>query len=90
MGGGGGGLERTPIKRSWGEGVKIKKIIGRGVCQILKNMGRGGGGGANTKSLWKQTRLSHLPVIGFSGIKEKNMGYGVVFKKHIGYGVLKK
>ena len=40
-GGGGGGLERSPIKKSWGEGVKIKKIIGRGVCQILKNMGGG-------------------------------------------------
>ena len=39
-------MERSPIKKSWGEGVKIKKIIGRGVCQILKNMGRRGGGGA--------------------------------------------
>ena len=45
MGGGGGGVERSPIKKSWGEGVKIKKIIGRGVCRILKNMGWGGGGG---------------------------------------------
>ena len=34
------GVERSPIKKSWGEGVKIKKIIGRGVCQILENMGR--------------------------------------------------
>ena len=42
-GGGGGGVERSPIKKS--RGVKIKKIIGRGVFQILKNMGRGGGGG---------------------------------------------
>ena len=25
MGGGGGGVERSPIKKSWGEGVKIKK-----------------------------------------------------------------
>ena len=33
---GGGGVERSPIKKYWGEGVKIKKIIGRGVCQILK------------------------------------------------------
>ena len=40
-GGGGGGVERSPIKKSWGEGVKIKEIIGRGVCQILNNMGRG-------------------------------------------------
>ena len=39
---GGGGVERSPIKTTWGEGVKIKKIIGRGVCQILKNMGGGG------------------------------------------------
>ena len=45
--GGGGGVERSPIKKSWGEGVKIKKIIGRGVCQILKNMGWGGGGGVS-------------------------------------------
>ena len=36
------GVERSPIQKSWGEGIKIKKIIGRGVCQILKNMGRGG------------------------------------------------
>ena len=43
-GGGGGGVERSPIKKSWGEGGQDKKkIIGRGVCQILKNMGRGGG-----------------------------------------------
>ena len=40
-----GGVERSSMKKSWGEGVKIKKIIGRGVCKILKNMGRGGGGG---------------------------------------------
>ena len=37
-------MERSPIKKSWGEGVKIK-IFGRGVCQISKNMGAGGGGG---------------------------------------------
>ena len=35
------GVERSSIKKSWGEEVKIKKIIGQGVCQILKNMGRG-------------------------------------------------
>ena len=43
-------MERSPIKKSWGEGVKIKKIIGRGVCQILKNMG-GGGGGLPSKNI---------------------------------------
>ena len=38
---------RSPIKKSWGEGAKIEKnhSVGRGVCQILKNMGEGGGGG---------------------------------------------
>ena len=48
-GGGGGGVERSPIEKSWGEGVKIKKIIGRGVCQILKK--HGGGGGLPSKNI---------------------------------------
>ena len=38
MGWGGGGVERSPIKKSWREGVKIKKL---GVYI----MGGGGGGG---------------------------------------------
>ena len=37
MGGGGGGVERSPIKKSWGEGVNIKKL---GVY-MKKNYGGG-------------------------------------------------
>ena len=37
--GGGGGVERSPIKKSWGEGVKMKKL---GVY-MKKNHGGGGG-----------------------------------------------
>ena len=44
MGGGGGGVERSPIKKSWGEGVKIKKNHwARGLSNIEK-YGAGGGG----------------------------------------------
>ena len=36
-GGGGGGVERSPIKKSWGEGVKIKKNQwARGLSNIKK------------------------------------------------------
>ena len=38
-GGGGGGVERSPIKKSWGEGVKMKKIGGLHEKKII-----GGGG----------------------------------------------
>ena len=37
--GGGGGVERSPIKKSWGEGVKMKKM---GVYMKKKSLGRGG------------------------------------------------
>ena len=45
MGGGGGGVERSPIKKSWGEGVKMKKlgvymkkkIIGGKVCNCERS-----------------------------------------------------
>ena len=58
MGGGGGGVERSPIKKSWGEGVKIKKkIIGRGVCQILKNMGRGLPGKKKKHRVWGKSQV---------------------------------
>ena len=45
MGGGGGGgegagVERSPIKKSWGEGVKMKKL---GVYMKKKSLGGGGG-----------------------------------------------
>ena len=45
--GGGGGVERSPIKKSWGEGgVKIKKNHwARGLSNIKKTWGGGGGGG---------------------------------------------
>ena len=43
-GGGGGGVERSPIKKSWGEGVKIEKNHwARGLSNIEKH-GAGGGG----------------------------------------------
>ena len=54
---GGGGVERSPIKKSWGEGVKIKKIIGRGVCQILKNKGRGGGLPGKKHRVWGKSQV---------------------------------
>ena len=38
-------MERSPIKKSWGEGVKMKKNHwGRGLSNIEKH-GAGGGGG---------------------------------------------
>ena len=37
--GGGGGMERSPIKKSWGEGVKMKKL---GVYMKKKSWGGGG------------------------------------------------
>ena len=40
MGGGGGVVERTPIKKSWGEGVKMKKL---GVYMKKNHWGGGGG-----------------------------------------------
>ena len=42
---GGGGLERSPIKKSWGEGVKIKKNHWARGLSIIKKHGAGGGGG---------------------------------------------
>ena len=38
-GGGGGGVERSPIKKSWGEGVKMKKLV----VYMKKNHWGGGG-----------------------------------------------
>ena len=50
MGGGGGG---TPFKKSWGEGVKIKKNHwARGLSNIEK-YGAGGGGGAT----WQKNNI---------------------------------
>ena len=44
--GGGGGGERSPIKKSWGEGVKMKKNQwARGLSNIEKHGAGGGGGG---------------------------------------------
>ena len=41
-----GGVERSPIKKSWGEGVKMKKNHwGRGLSNIEKHGAGGGGGG---------------------------------------------
>ena len=40
MGGGGGGLERSPIKKSLGEGVKMKNL---GVYMKENHWGGGGG-----------------------------------------------
>ena len=38
-------MERSPIKKSWGEGVKIKKNLwARGLSNIEKHVGGGGGG----------------------------------------------
>ena len=43
---GGGGVERSPIKKSWGEGVKIKtNHWARGLSNIEKHGAGGGGGG---------------------------------------------
>ena len=40
-----GAVERSPIKKSWGEGVKIKKNHwARGLSNIKKHGGGGGGG----------------------------------------------
>ena len=40
----GGGVERSPIKKSWGEGVKMKKNHwARGLSKIKKHGGGGGG-----------------------------------------------
>ena len=36
----GGGMERSPIKKSWGEGVKMKKL---GVYMKKNHWGGGGG-----------------------------------------------
>ena len=45
-GGGGGGVDCSPIKKSWGEGVKIEKNHwARGLSNIEKHGGGGGGGG---------------------------------------------
>ena len=44
--GGGGGLERSPITKSWGEGVKMKEL---GV--YMNNHGGGGGGGSEIVSV---------------------------------------
>ena len=44
MRGGGGRVERSPIKQSWGEGVKMKK---NGV--YMKEISWGGGGGGGLK-----------------------------------------
>ena len=44
MGGGGGGVERSPSKKSWGEEVKIKKKHWvRGLSNIEKHVAGGGG-----------------------------------------------
>ena len=45
--GGGGGGGNAHLLKSWGGGggQDKKKIIGRGVCQILNKHGAGGGGG---------------------------------------------
>ena len=41
-----GGVERSPIKKSWGEGVKMKKkSLGEGSVKYWKTWGGGGGGG---------------------------------------------
>ena len=37
-------MERSPLKKSWREGVKIKKHWARGLSNIEKRGGRGGGG----------------------------------------------
>ena len=47
-----------------GEGQDEKKIIGGGVCQILKNMGRGGGGGATWQKkhwVWGKSQVGPVP-----------------------------
>ena len=41
--GGGGGWNAHLLKNHGGKGQDKKKIIGRGVCQILKKHGEGGG-----------------------------------------------
>ena len=44
-----GGVERSPIKKSWGEGVKIKKNHWAGGLSNIKKHGGGGGGGSLAK-----------------------------------------
>ena len=61
---GGGGGDAHLLKKSWGEGVKIKKNHwARGLSNIEKHGGGGGGGLSGENARYAKTPASKTPDI---------------------------